>query len=332
MKSEDKVLRYYVGIDGGATKTAVCATSVDDGTLRYTNTSGSSWREHGVWKVAQNLKNAVVGLMGEDYGRIAGIAMGLPCHGESPDGDSALERAIRGVFSGVSLYLTNDVEAGWAGSMALEPGINIVAGTGSIAFGKDSSGQTARSGGWRAFFGDEGSCYWIGRKVMELFSKQSDGRLPKDELYTTVCREFNLQNDFSFIDLIHTEYVGYRKQVASLQFLAEKAALEGSPSAKALYEEAVHELILLVTAIRNRLDFTEKPWSVSYSGGLFKAEKFVLEQFSKEIEKAGGKLSTPCFAPVEGAVLLAFQHFCPDGLKQIKKLMVDKKLTRESRE
>jgi len=293
--------------------------------MRYSKTSGASWREHGVWKVAQNLKEAVVDLMGDEYGLIGGIAMGLPCHGESADGDSALERAIRGEFSDIPLYFTNDVEVGWAGSMALSPGINIVAGTGAIAFGKDIHGKTARSGGWSEFFGDEGSCYWMGRKVMELFSKQSDGRMPRDELYTTVRRELTLKDDISFIDLIHSEYVGYRKQVASLQFLAEKAALAGSASAKALYEEAVRELLLLVIAIRNQLDFSEKPFSVSYTGGLFKAGEFVMPQFSREIEKEGGVLSPPLFGPMEGAVLLAFQNFFPDGLEQVKKVMEESK-------
>jgi len=318
-------LQFYVGIDGGATKTAVCAASIDNLTLRYTKTSGSSWREHGTHKVAVNLKEAVDSLMVEGSGKVAGIAMGLPCHGESTEGDSVLEKAVSKVFAGIPIYYTNDVEVGWAGSMALAPGINIVSGTGAIAFGKDRHGKTARSGGWSEFFGDEGSCYWVGRKVMELFSKQADGRIPKDELYTQVRREFNLQNDFSFIDLMHSDYIGYRKQVASLQFLAEKAALAGSPSAKALYEEAVFELCLLVDSICNKLDFSEKPFFVSYTGGLFKAGELVLPGFSKAIEKRGGKLSSPCFAPMEGAMLLAFQHFYPDGLGQILEVMKARK-------
>jgi len=328
-------LQYYVGIDGGATKTAVCAAGIDGSSIndpsvnnlsfRYANTSGSSWREHGTWKVAQNLKESVGNLMEAGRGEAAGIAMGLPCHGESAEGDKELEQAVSEVFAGIPLYFTNDVEVGWAGSMALAPGINIVAGTGAIAFGKDVHGQTARSGGWSEFFGDEGSCYWMGRKVMELFSKQADGRMPKDELYETVKREFSLQNDYSFIDLVHAKYTGYRKQVASLQFLAEKAALAGSPSAKALYEEAVLELCLLVDAIRGKLDFEGKPMNVSYSGGLFKAGDLVLLQFSREIEKRGGKLILPCFTPVEGAMLLAFQLFCPDNLPQILKIMIGRK-------
>ena len=319
-KTEGKALRYYIGIDGGGTKTAMCAVSVDDFVLRYAKTSGSSWREHGVTKVVQSFKKTISNLIGEDFGQIAGIAMGLPCHGESADGDRALEQVIHEAFADVPIYFTNDVEVGWAGSMALEPGINVVAGTGSIAFGKDVYGNTARSGGWSEFFGDEGSCYWMGRKVMELFSKQSDGRCPKDELYQTVRREFGLKDDFSFIDLAY-EYSAYREQVASLQFLAEKAARAGAPSAIALYREAVQELVLLVSAVRNKLDFSEKPFTVSYSGGLFKAGDIILNQFSEEIEKDGGKLLPPQFEPVQGAVLLAFQNFCPEGLSQIQGVM-----------
>lgn len=314
-------MRYYIGIDGGGTKTAVCAAGADPFVLRNTKTGGSSWREHGPQNVAQNLKEAVCDLVEGDFTRIAGMAMGLPCHGESVEGDRVLEQTIREIFTDIPIYFTNDVEVGWAGSMALEPGINVVAGTGSIAFGKDKHGKTARSGGWSEFFSDEGSCYWMGRKVMEQFSKQSDGRCPKDELYFTVCRELGLKNDFDFIDLIYTEYSGYRERVASLQFLAEKSAKAGAPSAVALYHEAVVELCLLVTAVRNQLDFTEKPWMVSYSGGLFKAEEFVLPLFSQEIEKDGGSLSPPQFEPVQGAVLLAFQHFCPGALLQIQKAM-----------
>ena len=318
-------MRYYIGIDGGATKTALCAVCMEDFTLNFSKTPGASWREYGAAKVAVNLAEAVKNLVTDKKGSIAGIAMGLPCFGESAEGDNMLEEAVRKEFPGIPLYITNDVEAGWAGSLALNPGINIVAGTGAIAFGKDIHGKTARSGGWSEFFGDEGSCYWVGRRVMELFSKQSDGRLPRDELYNVVRQELNIENDFSFIDLIHGEYVGYRKQVAKLQFLAEKAALAGSPSARALYGEASKELLLLVSAIRKKLDFSKKPWNISYSGGLFKAGDLILPQFSRDLEIEGGMVSPPLFTPVEGAVLLAFEHFCPDGLPQIKKIMMERK-------
>jgi N-acetylglucosamine kinase-like BadF-type ATPase len=320
VKPED-FLRYYIGIDGGGTKTAFCAAGIDNFSLKYSETSGSSWREHGISSVTEKLKQAVNGLVKEDNAEVLGIAMGLPCYGESADGDKLLERAVTDTFAPIPVFLTNDVEIGWAGSMGLTPGINIVAGTGAIAFGKDGSGKTARSGGWSEFFGDEGSCYWVGRKVMEFFSKQSDGRMPRDELYATVRREFALQNDISFIDLMHANYISHRDQVAKLQLLAEKAALEGSSSAKKLYNDAAQELLLLAAAVRSHLDFNGEPFAVSYSGGLFKAGDLVLPYFVREIEKMGGRVSPPLFRPVEGAVLLAFEHFCPGSLNQIKKII-----------
>ena len=317
-------MKYYIGIDGGGTKTAFCAANSEDASLRYSKDSGASWREHGIPAVTQMLRMAVDELMLEDKDKIAGIAMGLPCYGESARGDAELEKAVSEIFAPVPVYLTNDVEVGWAGSLALEPGINIVAGTGSIGYGKDSQGKTARCGGWSDFFGDEGSCFWMGRKVMELFSKQADGRMKKDELYDIVYRELKLENDISFIDLMHTEYLGYRKKVAVLQFYAEKAALAGSVSAKALYNEACRELLLLVDAIKDKLVFTESPWKVSYSGGLFKAGELLMPQFMGEIEKLGGRVMAPRFEPVEGALLLAYQHFYPQGLNQIIKAMEEK--------
>ena len=315
-------MRYLIGIDGGGTKTAICAVSIDSFYLSYTETSGASWRMYGASGVAEKLKKTVGELIGE--GQIAGVTMGLPCYGESLEGDRAVERAVRQEFQGVPIYFTNDVEVGWAGSLALEPGVNVVAGTGSIAFGKDIHGKTARSGGWSEFFSDEGSCYWVGRKVLELFSKQADGRIPKDALYEVVYREFGLSDDFGIVDIIYDNYMPFREKVASLQLLAKEAALLGSRCAIALYIEAVGELCLIIAAVRNQLDFTSKPFDVSYTGGLFKAGELVLPHFSRGIEGMGGKLTIPRLKPEEGALLLAYQHFCADGLEGAKEAIVKK--------
>jgi N-acetylglucosamine kinase-like BadF-type ATPase len=123
---------------------------------------------------------------------------------------------------------------------------------------------------------------------------------------------------------MHEKYIPYRDQVASLQLLAGKAALAGSPTVKMVYEEAVRELLLIITAVRNQLDFAGESLNVSYSGGLFKAGDLVMPYFSKEIEKIGGKLFYPRFSPMEGSVLLAFQRFCPEGTNKIIELFEEK--------
>ena len=310
---------FYIGVDGGGTKTAICAASADSSEFLTEITTSASWREYGIEHVVDKIKSVIESFPIGTDGKIAGIAMGLPCFGESEEGDRELDKAISIAFPGVSLYLTNDVEVGWAGSLALSPGVNVVAGTGAIAFGKNESGETARSGGWSEFFGDEGSCYWMGRKTMQLFSQQADGRTKKDELYDTVRNEFNLKNDFEFIDIMHNDYINSRDKVAALQFIARDAALAGSPSVNALYKEAAKELCRLVSSISDCLQFKQQPFFVSYSGGLYKTGELILSHFFAGIEAIGGKPVIPKFEPMYGALLLAFENNYPEGLPKLSK-------------
>ncbi|MCL2843232.1 MAG: ATPase [Oscillospiraceae bacterium] len=311
-------MQYYIGIDGGGTKTAIAAAKQDASAVAFTKTGSASWREYGIPTVVNNIKQAIEGLPFQKKDSIAGMALGVPCYGESVEGDRELEQAFSAVFPGVPLYVTNDVEVGWAGSLGLLPGVNVVAGTGSIAFGKNQAGEAARSGGWSEFFGDEGSCYWLGRRVMELFSKQSDGRVERDALYETVRSSLALTDDFDFIDLMHDAYIPQRDKVASLQLIGMQAALAGSPSARALYAEAAAELCLLVRAIWDRIAPENDPFLVSYTGGLFQAGDLILPQFTKGIADLGGEVTLPKFGPAEGALLLAFSKFYPKALPQLQ--------------
>ena len=314
-------MKYYIGVDGGGTKTAIAAADQNASRLILGSAGSASWREYGIPHVINEIKQAVFSLPFSKRYSIGGIALGIPCVAESIEGDRALEDEIKKAFPGIAVYLANDVEVGWAGSLGLSPGVNVVAGTGSIAFGKNKAGQAARCGGWSEFYGDEGSCYWLGRKLMEIFSKQSDGRMERDALYEAVRSHFSLANDFEFIDIMCNEYVTQRDKTASLQMLLKDAARTGSPSAKQAYSAAVLEIASLVTAISKKLAFEEVPFLVSYSGGLFKAGDLVLPQLAAEVEKIGGELTPPLYEPATGALLLAFSEFSKEKLPGVHELL-----------
>ena len=70
------------------------------------------------------------------------------------------------------MKIVNDSAAGWAGSLGLEEGINLVAGTGSIAYGQNKFGTEARAGGWDDGFSDEGSCIGWERKRWSCFKRE----------------------------------------------------------------------------------------------------------------------------------------------------------------
>ena len=314
-------MRLLIGIDGGGTKTAVTAAEVRDcappgeSIQREALLPSASWREHGAEFTARMLRDGVDALAQGD--EIIGVALALPYIGESRLGDTQIDAALGEAFAGMPYLLVNDSVAGWAGSLALESGVNIVAGTGAIAYGRDAGGMGARCGGWDEFFSDEGSCYWLGRAACALFARESDGRAPRGPLYDIVRAQFALDEDFEFIDAVHDKLLVSREQVAAMQLLLMRAAIEGDVSACALYDAAAQELCLLLDGIRGRISLPESGFPVSYSGGLFKAGELILKPFRRGIESRGGRLVVPRLTPAQGALLLAAERFAPGALRTL---------------
>ena len=96
-------------------------------------------------------------------------------------------------YLNVTLHITCLLYTSLAGSLAGKDGVNIVSGTGSIGLGKDSTGTFARCGGWGDYVGDEGSAHWIGKKTLEIFSKEADNRLEKGDLYYNIREKLNMK-------------------------------------------------------------------------------------------------------------------------------------------
>ena len=310
-KGGNTVEKWFVGVDGGGTKTAVLAAQKESSERSTELTTGCSYRMLGIDGAAKIIAEAVESCLQKVEASLtdcAGICVGLPCFGEDHEQDEAIGQALKNLLSPAPVNIVNDVEVGWAGALAGQPGIHIVAGTGSIAFAKNEFGQTTRTGGWNEFFGDEGSCYWIGREAMSVFTKEADGRLPKGALYEILRRELLLGEDMTFIDRITREYAPYRQMVAGFQRYAAQAAQAGDPEAKALYPRAAQELALMAQALKSKLALPEGT-KVSYSGGLFRTGDLILEPLKKEISALGCVLEAPKSSGVEGAWLLAAQNF-----------------------
>lgn len=305
-------MKYFMGIDGGGTKTEF-ALSDEGGTPLFRMTrSGCSYQSLGAeaaMAVVAGGVSAVLSAAQLGPEACAGCCVGMPCYGESPAMDQVILTGLAKLLAPMPVYVVNDVEIAWAGSLAGREGIHMVAGTGSIAFGRAKNGRSGRCGGWNEFFGDEGSCYWVGRAAMGLFSKEADGRAPRGALYEIVRREFGLTNDFYFTDVIQERWAPSRAEVAAFQKYACQAAQEGDAAAAALYEAAAAELCLLVKALRETVAFSTGTLSVSYSGGLFKAGELILRPLGHKLQALGCALQKPQRSPTEGALLLAIDHF-----------------------
>lgn len=305
-------MKYFIGIDGGGTKTAFLLSGIEGKPFASRLCGGCSYQTLGVEATVRLLHGEVRQLLKENkiaWEDCAGCAVGLPCYGENAEIDAWIAADLRKAFDPIPLYVVNDVEVGWAGSLACGEGIHVVAGTGSIAFGKGKGGQSARCGGWNEFYGDEGSCYWIGRQAMSLFSKEADGRAPRGAMYEIVRKELGLLDDFYFTTVIQEEWAPFREKVAAFQTFAFRAAEQGDAAAAALYADAARELGQMVQSILNRVHFSKTPVTVSYSGGLFKTGELALRPFRAQAEALGCILQAPMRTAAEGALLLAIGRF-----------------------
>lgn len=301
-------MKYYLGVDGGGTKTAFALSNENNEILAEVQTSGCSYLEIGIEGVLLSLQKGIRECLNQSGVDLCqSICIGLPCYGENQAIDSEIEMRLKVMFPDSKLLLVNDAVVGWAGSLEAKEGIHLVAGTGSLAIGKGIGKEFARSGGWNEFFSDEGSCYWVARKTMQLFSKQSDGRVEKGPLYTIIKEKYQLNHDFELIDYI-LKIADVRNQVADFQKIALEAADAGDKSVQRLYEKAAEELAEMAISVKNQLTWNFLPVKVSYYGGLFHAEKWVLPKLKDILAKNGCELHQPIASAVQGALFLAKQN------------------------
>lgn len=305
-------MKYYIGIDGGGTKTAIVIGKNDGIPIKTIETSGCSHKAIGIDKVVRLITDCVKEItqsVNVSLDECSGCCIGLPCYGEAPDADAEITERLKKDLSPIPVYIVNDVVVGWAGSLECCEGVHLVAGTGAISYGRSDDNREARSNGWSEFFSDEGSCYWVGKQTMSLFAKEADGRRPKGALYEIVKKELGLKDDFDFIDIVEQSYAAYRHKVASFQLFAEKAALAGDAEAKKIYAEAAECLAESANAIIKQMGWENRNILVSYNGGLFKSGDLILTPLKECLEKINCTMTPPKRTAAEGALLLSIKIF-----------------------
>jgi N-acetylglucosamine kinase-like BadF-type ATPase len=222
----------------------------------------------------------------------------------------------------------NDMICGWAGSLGGADGINIVSGTGSIAYG-ENRGRTVRAGGWGELFGDEGSAYWIATRGLTISTRMADGRLRPGPLLDVLREHFHLGSDLDVIDITLNKYKGRRDEIAALSPVVALAADRGDEQSRNVLTDAGHELAAIVEAVRGRLGFTDDDTvRVSFSGGVFGSEA-VVDAFRAGLANRAGKydLRRPLYAPdVGGAIYAAKLAGTPlqaDALRRLQQFTTD---------
>lgn len=220
-----------------------------------------------------------------------------------PDDKSAL---LHELVESDHTTVTHDAMIALAGATAGGPGIIVIAGTGSMAFGQNARGETARAGGWGYIFGDEGGAFDIARQALRAVLREHEGWGARTALTPALLEAAPAADANELLHLLYTD-AWPRARVADLARTVSRIAEEGDPIALRLLHQAAQELALLAGSVRRQLWNEGETVAVSWTGGVFQSPP-LLERLRMLISiEPGAVCEAPKHGPAAGALLLAYR-------------------------
>jgi N-acetylglucosamine kinase-like BadF-type ATPase len=187
-----------------------------------------------------------------------------------------------------------------------DPGVVIIAGTGSIAYGRDAAGRTARAGGWGYLLGDEGGGFWIGRAALSAVVRHFDGRGPATLLTELVLEEMKLSSPTELIHAIYDHGLP-RRSIAGMASVVQRAHEAGDAVASEILDRAATELTSAAASVIKRLDMRGDEFRIVLSGGIFTGIPALVPNVANRLPDIAprSRVSRLAVEPAMGAVRLA---------------------------
>ncbi|KHD34870.1 transcriptional regulator [Clostridium acetobutylicum] len=275
-------MKYIIGIDGGGSKTHMKISTLDYKVLlevfKGPSNINSSTKEE-VKRVFQELIMEGLGKLGQSLEECSAICIGTAGADRSED-KSIIEDMIRSLGYMGKIIVVNDAEIALAGGIEKREGIIVISGTGSICYGRNKEGKSARSGGWGHIIGDEGSGYDIGIRAIKAGLKSFDKRGEKTILEGDILEFLKLKSHEDLIDYIYRSGVT-KKEIASLTRVVNAAYIKGDLVSKRILKEATRELFLSVKAVVEVLHMQNKKVILTTAGGVINNINYLYDEFKK---------------------------------------------------
>lgn len=278
---------FILGMDGGGTATVVSAFSKNGCCLGEwkagsLNVNGQSYEET-IGTVADII--LLIEKAGLPVGACRGICIGAAGI-SNPDTAAVITGALRQAGMQGAIKLVGDQETALAAAFPELWGVILIAGTGSICYGKSKDGTAYRVGGYGHIIDDAGSAYAIGRDILQAVVRGYDGRTPATVLTDLVYKQLNIG---SMGELISWLYAPDRtkKEIAALAPLSETAVCSineraEDAAAAAILAHAAEELALLAGVMLQRIPETNK---IVLSGSVLLKNKIVRKKFTDCINR-----------------------------------------------
>ena len=294
-----KNVDFVCGIDGGGTRTtAVCCTP--DGREIARKVFGPFNLNSIGEEAFRGILKDIVSFL-EETGNCRAL-----CIGAAGVNNLRMAEIVHEAFSetGICYKLVGDEVIAHTGALNGKEGIILIAGTGSICFGKNSAGKSATAGGWGHLLGDEGSGYGLGRDAIRAVSRVLDGYGEPTAIRELIAGEFGLDTPEKIVSYV---YSNDKSAVAKISHLVEKAYWDKDPVAIGIVRSNAEALVDIVMAVSSRLGLEK--CDVALLGGLMEHPTCLRDEFVRLLAERTRDLH--CVPPLnnaaQGAVMEALK-------------------------
>lgn len=293
-------MAVFLGIDGGGSKT-FCLIGDEKSVLGSGMSGGSNVVRLGENSARQALHEAIKQACTSANvtpAQIQKACVGL-AGAARPEVQDVVQRIIAEIISG-SIEITSDMEITLEAAFADGPGVIVIAGTGSIAYGRNADGDTARAGGWGFAISDEGSGYWIGKTAVATAVKEGE-QFQDTCLLKAIAKSWGVST--------HQQVVVAANATPAPDFSAlfpvvQNAAEKQNKQAREVLTQAGKELVALAEEVISRVFPETESVPVAMSGGVFAHSSQVREVFYNRLSKEypNVRLIEDVVEPVQGAL------------------------------
>ena len=298
-----------IGVDGGGTKTvAWLAHAADAGRVLGRGSAGPGNPRAAGFEVAQANIDAAISAAFADAKlprrTVIAACFGLAGAGR-PEEQERIAAWGRRQLIADRIRVCGDAEPILACASPDNVGIVLIAGTGSLAWGRNAAGETARCGGWGYLLGDEGSGYAIALAGLRAAARATDGRGPPTDLLSAFLQTLHVNAPEQLIAKVYSVEMT-REQLAGLADVVFDCR-STDEEAERIIAIAANELAALAATVAGRLRLPPREYLLVLCGGVFRHQPSYANEVALALRNQQVWHGSFVFAdePVHGAVALA---------------------------
>lgn len=296
-----------LGIDAGGSKTVAWLADAEGRVVGEGRGSGANLHSAGELATEKTLFDVMHAALGDRPSMPEVVCLGMAGM-DRPDDEAVVRGILRRLGCRGEIVAVNDAHIALVAGADDAPGVVVIAGTGSIAYGIGPAATAARAGGWGEVYGDEGSAFWVGARALAAVVRAADRRGPATALSALVLRHADADRIDGLVRAVHTR-ADRRQLIAAMAGLVAKADGAGDAVAAEILRAAADELMLAVRSVVEQLGMRGERFHVVLSGGLFKMAPVLAGRLATRVAELAPRAETGLLTdePALGAVRLAMR-------------------------